>query len=321
LLLGNRGQPSKLDLNNGSGLFTNGSSHLPGAAISATAVAWIDVDLDQDLDIYLAGDSVQKLYLNDGNGYFVDASSQIPHVLGWALRVVATDFDQDGRSDLALGASGFNAPGSVSYVSLFENDGSGHFSDVSDRISRPNDLSAVAVLRRRRRDGHLDLVESDLGETNVLRWRNGSYLTLEDCTRPDFGAAQCADLDADGDADMIGYDGIAAFNRTRHVAWREVPRIGVPFHLDLSGPPRERFVLVGSRDAAQVPFGQLGVLASRAMRSCASSTGRSTSKGTPRSASTCRPTRRWSEADFYWQAVVGSPARLTNVEVTRFTDW
>ena len=97
-------------------------------------VAWADVDNDGRPDLFVANDSLPNyLFHNDGNGKFTESAL----ASGVALRsdgreqagmgVDFGDYDNDGSLDLVLTTF------SDDYKTLFHNDGTGHFEDVSSR--------------------------------------------------------------------------------------------------------------------------------------------------------------------------------------------
>jgi signal transduction histidine kinase len=87
-----------------------------------------DIDNDNDQDIYLCClNSVNKLLINNGNGYFRNVSAQKNRACGNLKRSNAAafaDIDIDGDLDLFVTSEeGSNQ--------LFENDGTGHFTDIT----------------------------------------------------------------------------------------------------------------------------------------------------------------------------------------------
>ena len=95
-------------------------------------VAWGDLDNDGCPDLFVANDSLPNyLFHNDGNGKFTESAL----AAGVALRddgreqagmgVDIGDYDNDGNLDIILTTF------SDDYKTLFHNDGTGHFEDVS----------------------------------------------------------------------------------------------------------------------------------------------------------------------------------------------
>ncbi|MCA9002833.1 MAG: VCBS repeat-containing protein, partial [Planctomycetes bacterium] len=95
LLAGNQGAAggNRIWLNNGSGVFSQGSSVL---ATQTRRVALGDLDGDGDLDAFIGVNGQSEVALNDGAGNFTGANQYLGNgdVRGLAL------FDQDGDGDL-----------------------------------------------------------------------------------------------------------------------------------------------------------------------------------------------------------------------------
>jgi len=96
-------------------------------------LAVADLSGDGRLDILLPSDGGPQLFIAQADGSYVDeASSRLPHQRpGQGSGAVAADHDGDGDLDLFL--AGYNES-SV----LLENDGNGHFSDISQRLGFSN---------------------------------------------------------------------------------------------------------------------------------------------------------------------------------------
>ncbi|MBY0279487.1 CRTAC1 family protein [Candidatus Binatia bacterium] len=111
----------------GKGRFTDVSSVVGATDPSgrSRALAWLDVDLDGDLDLVLANyASPNRLYLNRGDGTFEDASERYGLARWTATRLAWADYDGDGLPDLLLGGTAQN-------LRLLRNEDGKSFRDVT----------------------------------------------------------------------------------------------------------------------------------------------------------------------------------------------
>jgi hypothetical protein len=139
-----------------------------GRTEASMGLASGDVDGDLDLDLFVTGfdDESDTLYENKGAGLFEDTTVQ--HGLELATRLpvgfgtVLSDFDEDGDLDLAI-ANGHiidnihlyhDAKTHAQRALLYENDGRGHFTDVSATLGGP--LTATPFVGRGLLSGDLD---------------------------------------------------------------------------------------------------------------------------------------------------------------------
>jgi hypothetical protein len=247
------------------------------AELWGTSAAFLDVDLDGDLDLFLCGyiefdpatapytaapdgrrdypgpeefrASRDRLFLNDGRGRFSDVSAAagIDAPAGRGLGVVAADFDGDGRVDLFVADDGTPAR-------LYLNQGGARFVDAArDRglavDGRGDALAGMGVARGDvDGDGRPDLaVTNFLGRSTILFVDQGNALYRDEsefrglatATRPRLGfGVALVDLDGDRALDLLQANG--------HVLDRA--RLGEPFAMPttLLRNQRGRFV-----DAAQ----------------------------------------------------------------------
>lgn len=122
---GSRDNAIRYFVNNGSGIFTDGTyPRIPAIQVFATSIALVDINKDGYLDIYFGTDEYScsnarhYLLLNTGNGFFFNVSGQLPYgqfpdVLGScdgfsAWRVASGDFNGDTYVDLYVVGNGRN---------------------------------------------------------------------------------------------------------------------------------------------------------------------------------------------------------------------
>jgi hypothetical protein len=213
---------SQLYLGNSSGNFTNVTrTHLPQIKASIGDLEFGDVDDDGDLDAVLADWGPESpmtneggrtlLWLNDGTGHFSDATrARMPDVLvkfSWELEFV----DVNNDYDLDIMVSCKVCDGSF----LFENDGTGAFSDVTQQrlpqFFNNYDFEPMDV----NCDKYLDVVTINDGlsyqEHIFLNDRKGGFRNKTarlwpDSENPydrDDNMAAFLDFDSDGDSDLL----------------------------------------------------------------------------------------------------------------------
>ena len=207
-----------------------------GAELTPLGAAVSDLDRDGLLDLFLAGPDRNFLYLNLGDGTFREAAAELGlDSLGgrqeYAVAPLFLDFDNDGDQDLFIALLG-----NTTQV-LLENrlipDGQLAFRDISKRakVTRPaNSFSAIAGdvnrdglpdiyvtsylenrLDRARGSRNLTQMEGEgVGTPNLLfiNQGDGTFRELAGLWEAEDGyrlslAAQFADMDEDGDLDLL----------------------------------------------------------------------------------------------------------------------
>ncbi|HEX9129003.1 MAG TPA: VCBS repeat-containing protein, partial [Gemmatimonadaceae bacterium] len=103
-----------------------------------------------------------RLYLNDGHGNFARARGALPDIFENGSCVAVGDFNGDGYPDLFLGSRVVSRSyGLIPKSHLLQNDGSGHFTDVTlekaPELSEPGMVSSATWIDYDH-DGKLDLV-------------------------------------------------------------------------------------------------------------------------------------------------------------------
>lgn len=224
------GLPHTLYFGRGDGTFRDGSREAglepEGPTGKGLGVLLADVDLDGDLDIYVANDTVPKfLYRNQGSGTFEEVGTES----GAALSETATpdgsmgldmgDFDLDGLPDLWV------ANYERESLALYRNDGNCLFLHVS-RVSGVTAVGSLFVsfgtlFLDFDRDGDEDLFVSN---GHVIRYptnaplkqlpllfenRGGRFVNVAPDAGPDLAIPHVGrgvaggDIDNDGDIDLV----------------------------------------------------------------------------------------------------------------------
>lgn len=129
------GATSSLWLNDGKGHFTRKeTAGIEVAAASSNAV-FVDVNGDGVLDLYSGnGSSISavkdQLFLGVGDGTFTNATANLQGAVAQPTNgVVACDYDDDGDQDLFVSTYGVSVK--LGWNVLWENDGSGVFTNVA----------------------------------------------------------------------------------------------------------------------------------------------------------------------------------------------
>jgi hypothetical protein len=145
---GAKDQPSVLLIQQADGRFVESSKDVFAADSVSEDVAavFFDANGDRHPDLYvvsggnefseLAPALQDRLYLNDGRGNFRRADSNLPTEGLSGSHVVAADYDGDGDIDLFVG--GRVVPwryGTNAQSLLLQNDGRGHFTDVTAQLA------------------------------------------------------------------------------------------------------------------------------------------------------------------------------------------
>ena len=129
----NSNQPiAKLYTNDGNGSFTEVPG-TPFGGVEDSSIAFADVDGDGNQDVLTTGKNIlfiSKLYINDGNGNFSDIS--VTPFDGVSSGSIAfSDVDGDDDEDLLITGRDNTDQG---IAKLYNNDGSGNFSEVSGTV-------------------------------------------------------------------------------------------------------------------------------------------------------------------------------------------
>ena len=153
---GAKGQPGQLYLQTPTGFVKKEEPVFKQYAdFEDVAVTFFDCDGDGDMDLFIGagGNNVKpnerqlqhRLYKNDGKGNFEIDTKAFPNNDMNIAVAVAYDFDGDGDLDLFVGARSVPFNYGVSPQSyLYINDGKGHFTDETNKLS--NDIATLGMV-------------------------------------------------------------------------------------------------------------------------------------------------------------------------------
>ncbi|MEJ5091323.1 VCBS repeat-containing protein [Sphingobacterium faecium] len=145
LIIGNEETPNRLLFNDGQGNFIEHAMGLPlNIPLHTREVIVFDANGDGKPDLLFANltsnggakekDPRARLFINQGNRLFVDETeSRMPEQEFSTYAATKVDFDQDGHLDIILSAIKI-PPFEEMQVQALRNNGSGHFSFVTDDV-------------------------------------------------------------------------------------------------------------------------------------------------------------------------------------------
>lgn len=185
-----------------------------------TAAAFFDVDGDSDMDLIVGSGGNQvgdeqnyrsRLYLNNGKGVFSKSKEQLPTTFKNISTIAPYDFDSDGDIDVFVGSRSVVGTYGIDPNHLFMvNNGDGTFQDATERIIydiKDAGMITNALWSDIDGDTKKDLVTvSEWGTVNIYKnsgRRLAKISTSLDSLHGWWNAVEVADLDNDGDMDLI----------------------------------------------------------------------------------------------------------------------
>ena len=186
-----------------------------------TAAFFFDCDHDGDLDLFTgaggnfaaasSGNFQNQIFINDGKGNFILKRGALPIINTNCGAAVPLDYDGDGYDDLFIGSRsvpqnyGEDAPSFI-----LHNDGKGNFTDVTNSVApafASLGMVTSAAYADMNGDGKKDLViAGDWMYPHVFSYNGKSFVEIKTGMEKKFGwwqSMEIADLDQDGDADII----------------------------------------------------------------------------------------------------------------------
>lgn len=219
IVIANEYQPNKILLNNGFGVFTDGTpGRLPQKFLDSEDIGIADLDRDNDPDIVFATEdhAVHELYFNNGGAVFRDKSSILPNSI--ANSVLAVDVNNDSLPDLLIGNAGASDTPAQNFLLI--NNGDTTFSNATAaRLPQVLDITQDIKLGDIDNDGDNDMVVGN-EDGNKIHINNGSgFFTDETSARlPLTGTEETRKVtlcDVDGDNDLDIFFANVAFRAGR----------------------------------------------------------------------------------------------------------
>ena len=189
--------PNRLYINNGDGTFTERSKEFGlDYCCSSTQTAFLDYDLDGDLDAYIGDNGVatgddyanrglnDKFFRNNGDGTFTDVTEETGlHDEGYALSVTVGDVNNDGYPDIYI-TNDF-----VWRDILYINNGDGTFEEATkDVMKHTTEFGMGSDIGDFNNDGLLDIIAVDMLPES--HWRKMSHMGSQNSFSPLFDSTQ-----------------------------------------------------------------------------------------------------------------------------------
>jgi len=206
-------------MNDGNGTFARDNNQIdlttatPSDNSGNYGSVWTDFDNDGDIDLYIAKcrqgvndptdpRRINMLFVNNGNNEYEEKAAEYAMALGeqsWTAEF--QDIDNDGDFDAFI--TNHDAPSM-----LLENDGEGHFTDISDESGIDiGGLPIQAIMKDFDNDGYVDLVVSGSKSYCYHNNGDGTFTEINNAFgREEFESFAVGDLNNDGFLDVYaGY--------------------------------------------------------------------------------------------------------------------
>ena len=218
---GAKGQGGQLYLQTKEGTFVKKAQPLfeQFKDFEDVAVLFFDADGDGDLDLFIgsggnntlpgAREIQHRLYINDGKGNFsIDAGAFPPNNMNISV-VAACDYDYDGDLDLFVGGRSVpRAYGTTPQSYIYQNDGHGHFRDVTPPSIASIGMVTGAAWEDVTGDGKKDLIiTGEWMRTRIFSYTNKVFTEVTHTGLEGlygwWQTVACVDVNGDGIKDLV----------------------------------------------------------------------------------------------------------------------
>jgi enediyne biosynthesis protein E4 len=223
---GGKWQTSQLYTQNKDHSFTlgNHSTFFPDSVMEDIEAEFFDADGDGDKDLFVLsggnefyGNSAQmlpRLYVNDGQGNFQRIKDALPSLFVTGSALSVSDIDKDGDTDVFIGVRAVPwSYGEIPACVILRNDGKGKFSEVTPEVApelKEGGFVRDAAFADVDNNGYEDLIiAGEWMPITIYLNEHGNFKKLQTAntafenTEGWWSSIECADVDQDGDLDLL----------------------------------------------------------------------------------------------------------------------
>ena len=226
---------------------------------------WVDVNNDGHIDLVVASGGNEffgpdphlqpRVYLNNGKAVFTKLDHAFDNVFVNASAIVPYDFNGDGAIDLFVGGRSVPAEyGKAPRSYLLQNDGKGHFTDVTEKYAKDllqSGMVTQAIWFDLDKDGDKDLIVCTEWDGIFAYINDHGHFTKKVLTAKKgwWNFVLPVDIDNDGDIDLIA--GNLGLNSRLKASDQEPVKM---YYNDFDANGRKEQVLTYFLNGREIPF-------------------------------------------------------------------